>query len=54
MLFHAPQASQRPAHFWWDAPQAVHVKVVEGFAMRPFLPERRGRCKRALRAIPAT
>ncbi|GGH57339.1 hypothetical protein GCM10011341_26640 [Frigidibacter albus] len=36
MEFQAPQASQRPAHFLWTAPQAVQVKVEEGaLAMAP-------------------
>jgi hypothetical protein len=36
MVFQAPQASQRPAHFLWDAPQAVQVKALVDFAM-PFM-----------------
>jgi hypothetical protein len=32
--FQAPQASQRPAHFVWAAPQAVQLKAGDDFAMR--------------------
>jgi hypothetical protein len=32
--FHAPQLSQRPAHFLWAAPQEVQVKTEDDFAMR--------------------
>jgi hypothetical protein len=34
MLFHAPQASQRPDHFTWTAPQAVQVNWGLDLAMR--------------------
>jgi hypothetical protein len=33
MEFHAPQASQRPAHFLWAAPQAVQVNWGDDLAM---------------------
>jgi hypothetical protein len=33
MVFHSPQASQRPAHFWVTAPQFEQTKRVTGLAM---------------------
>jgi hypothetical protein len=32
-VFHSPQASQRPDHFWWVAPQAEQTNWVTGLAM---------------------
>ena len=33
MEFHSPQASQRPDHFLWTAPQAEQMNWVTGLAM---------------------
>jgi hypothetical protein len=35
--FHAPQASQRPCHLRWTAPQAVQVNCGEGERAMPAL-----------------
>jgi hypothetical protein len=33
IVFHSPQDSHRPAHFWVTAPQAEHTKREDDFAM---------------------